>query len=234
MCDFICLKFSSFKNSVCRPPSPGSLPAVYSLSWATTPYHLALWFQSSYTMSYSSAHHAVSSLGTKPIAFNAFLLVHDEFLAQSRYVCARSRSLWPYGIFQARILKWVAISFSRDLPNPGIEPAPLHHPQADSWPLSHQEGSVSLVTLSCLALGEPMDCSSPVFSVHGILQARILEGIVNPFFRGSFQPRDQTWVSCIAGRFFTIWATKSAPQCRYFPNYRRYQSGYHFSFLKYL
>jgi len=44
----------------------------------------------------------------------------------------------------------------------------------------------------------------PGSSVHGILQARILECIAIPFFRGSSQPRDQTQVSCIAGRFFTL------------------------------
>ena len=47
-------------------------------------------------------------------------------------------------------------------------------------------------------------------SVHGILQARILEWVAIPFSRGSPQPRDQAWVSCIAGRFFTIWATDVA------------------------
>ena len=48
-------------------------------------------------------------------------------------------------------------------------------------------------------------------SVHGILQVRILEWAAIPFSRGSAWPRDQTWVSCIAGRFFTVWATKEAP-----------------------
>ena len=52
-----------------------------------------------------------------------------------------------------------------------------------------------------------MDCSLPGSSVHGILQARILEWIANPFSRGSSWLRDHTQVSCIAGRFFTIWAT---------------------------
>jgi len=47
----------------------------------------------------------------------------------------------------------------------------------------------------------PMDCSSPGSSVHGILQARILEWVVIPFSRGSSQPRDQDQVSCTAGRF---------------------------------
>ena len=49
-------------------------------------------------------------------------------------------------------------------------------------------------------------------SVHGILQARILEWAAIPFSRGSSWPRDQTRVSCTAGRFFTIWATREAPK----------------------
>ena len=56
-------------------------------------------------------------------------------------------------------------------------------------------------------LCDPMDCSPPVSSVQGILQARILEWIAIPFSRGSSQPMDQTLVSCIAGKLFTIWAT---------------------------
>ena len=55
-----------------------------------------------------------------------------------------------------------------------------------------------------------MDCSQPGSSVHGILQARILEWVAIPFFKGSFQPRDWIQVSCAAGRFFTIWATREA------------------------
>ena len=50
---------------------------------------------------------------------------------------------------------------------------------------------------------DPMDCSSPGSSVHGILQAGILEWVAIPFSRGSSQPRDQIQVSCNAGRFFT-------------------------------
>ena len=48
------------------------------------------------------------------------------------------------------------------------------------------------------------------YIVHGILQARILEWVAFLFFRGSSQPRDRTQVSCIAGRFFTSWATREA------------------------
>ena len=49
--------------------------------------------------------------------------------------------------------------------------------------------------------------------VYGIRQAQILGWIAIPFPRGSSQPRDQTHVSCIAGRFFTSWATKEAQAC---------------------
>ena len=49
-----------------------------------------------------------------------------------------------------------------------------------------------LVSQSCPILCDPVDCSPPGSSVHGILQARIVEWIVIPFSRGSFQPRDQT------------------------------------------
>ena len=55
-----------------------------------------------------------------------------------------------------------------------------------------------------------MDCSPPGSSIHGIFQARIWEWVAISFSRGSSQPRDQTWVSCIAGRRFTIWATREA------------------------
>ena len=55
-----------------------------------------------------------------------------------------------------------------------------------------------------------MDCSPPGSSAHGILQARTLEWVAMPSFRRSFWPRDQTLVSCIAGRFFNIWAIREA------------------------
>ena len=61
---------------------------------------------------------------------------------------------------------------------------------------------------SCPTLWEPMNCCPPGSSVRGILQTRILEWTAIPFSRGSSQPRDWIWVSCIAGRFFTIWATR--------------------------
>ena len=63
----------------------------------------------------------------------------------------------------------------------------------------------------CSTLCDSMDCSSPGSFVHGILQARLLEWVPILFFGGSSQPRDGTQVSCIAGIFFTIWATREAP-----------------------
>ena len=64
------------------------------------------------------------------------------------------------------------------------------------------------VTRSCSTLCNPMDCSPLGSFVHGIFQARILEWIAISFSRGSSQPRDLTQICCIAGRLFTIWATR--------------------------
>ena len=64
-----------------------------------------------------------------------------------------------------------------------------------------------LVTQVCLTLCDPMDYSPPGSSICGIFQAGILEWVAIPFSRGFSQSRDWTPVSCIAGRFFTIWTT---------------------------
>ena len=65
-----------------------------------------------------------------------------------------------------------------------------------------------LVAQLCPTLSNPMDCSPPGSCVRGIPQARILEWVAIPFSRGSSWPRDQTQVSCKAGRFFTIGSTR--------------------------
>ena len=73
-----------------------------------------------------------------------------------------------------------------------------------------------LVSQSSPTLCDPMEGSPPGSSVHGILQARILEWVAFPFSNpgdpssGSSQPRDQTQVFHIAGGFFTSWATREA------------------------
>ena len=69
---------------------------------------------------------------------------------------------------------------------------------------------VVLVAQSCLNLHSPMNSKPPGSSVHGILQARTLECVSMPSSRASSQPWDQTQVSCMAGRFLTIWATTEA------------------------
>ena len=80
--------------------------------------------------------------------------------------------------------------------------------------ISHVESSIkcmlvlnrSVVSNHC----DPIDCSLPSSSVHGILQARILEWIAMPAYKGSSQLKDWTQVSGIAGRFFTLWAIREA------------------------
>ena len=76
-----------------------------------------------------------------------------------------------------------------------------------SRPLATCENEVKWKFLSRVLLWDSND-----YTVHGILQARILEWVAFPFSKGSFQPRDWTQVSCITGRFFTSWATKEAQE----------------------
>ena len=77
-------------------------------------------------------------------------------------------------------------------------------PDGDENPSQRRWAAVK-VTQSCPTLWDPMD-----YTVHGILQARILEWVAFPFSRGSSQPRNRTRVSCIAGIFFTNWAIREA------------------------
>ena len=59
-------------------------------------------------------------------------------------------------------------------------------------------------------LCDPIDCSTLDSSVCEILQTRMLEWEAIPLSRGSSQPKNRTWVSCIAGLFFTVWSTREA------------------------
>ena len=109
------------------------------------------------------------------------------------------------------------IPSSGDLPDPGIELGPPAL-QADSLPAelprrpqyhSYTESKkndccCSLIVKLCLTLSDPIDCKPSGSSVHGILQARVLEWAAMPSSRGFSQPGDQTQVSHIAGRFFTV------------------------------
>ena len=122
-----------------------------------------------------------------------------------------------HGIFQASILEWVATTSSRasswlrDLTWISCVSCFLNWP-AGSLPLAPPGKPLSfhvcVKSLSRVQLCDPMDCSPPGSSVHGILQARILESVAISFSRGSSQPRDWTRVSRIAGRRFILWATR--------------------------
>ena len=92
---------------------------------------------------------------------------------------------------------------------PSVSWTPPHrHPKCSSCPLRPELRStgpifsVCLITQSCSTLCNPMYCSLPGCSVHGILQARMLEWVAMPSCRASSQPRDRTQLSRIAGRFF--------------------------------
>ena len=142
-----------------------------------------------------------------------------------------------HGIFQARILEWVVISYSRGSSWPRdwtwvsciscISRQVLYHcttweapmlfyilkyylfPCHYIWlhPMLFKDDrilySVMVYLLSHVWLCDPMDCSPPGSSVCGIFLSRVLEWIVISSSWGPSWPRDWTWVSCIAGGFFT-------------------------------
>ena len=116
-----------------------------------------------------------------------------------------------------------------DIPNPGIEPMSLTSPAlaggffttSATWKAwSYVSVCVCVLSVcvhaqcvhvharsvaqSCLALCNPLDCSLPGSSVHGIFQARILEWVAISFYRGYSQPRDRTWLSGTAGRLYCL------------------------------
>ena len=130
-------------------------------------------------------------------------------VAQSCPILCHPIDYAVHGILQATVLGWIAFPFSRGSSQP-----------KDQTQISHSGGrfftvwateSESEVAQSCLNLCDPVDCSLPGFSVHGILQARILEWVTISFSRGSFRPRGQTQVSRIGGRCFNLWANREAP-----------------------
>ena len=83
----------------------------------------------------------------------------------------------------------------------------------------------SEVAQSCLTLCDPMDCSLPGSSVHGIFQARVLEWVAISFSSGSSWPRDGTQVSHIVDRCFTIWATREVNSLNVLVNRKKLRRG---------
>ena len=118
-----------------------------------------------------------------------------------------------HGIFQARILEWVTISFSRrsSWPRDWTQVSSIGGRRFTVWATEETANPLVLQSLamllkfaqSCPTLYDLMD-----YTVHGILQARILKWVAFPFSRGFSQPRNRTQVSRIAGGFFTSWATR--------------------------
>ena len=127
-----------------------------------------------------------------------------------------------HGILQAGILQWVAIPFSRDLPNPGIEHSTtalqanyhLSHQGSPNTEFFRQEYWSGLSFPSPGDLPNPgIEPRAPTLQVDSLLaepqgSPRILEWAAYPFSRGSSRPRNWTGVSYIAGGFFTSWATR--------------------------
>ena len=81
--------------------------------------------------------------------------------------------------------------------------------------LCHRSDQIRSVAQSCPTLCDPMDCSLPGSSIHGIFQARILEWVAVSFSRGSSRPRDWTQVSLTVARCFTIWATREVQELNF-------------------
>ena len=101
---------------------------------------------------------------------------------------------------------------------------PIRDVLSDPWELLRILNKLKLLLLDSLyyipkwsrsvmsGLCDPVDCSLPGSSIHGIFQARILEWVAISFSRRSSRPRDWTQVSRIVGRCFTIWTTREVPK----------------------
>ena len=119
-----------------------------------------------------------------------------------------------HGIFQTRILEWVAISYCRSFTSwatkkdtyfPHLETSPctrciVYYALSILYTLL--VWCVCLVSQSCLTLCESMDCIYEAPLSVEILQARLLEWVARASSRGSSQPRDRAQVSCVAGGLF--------------------------------
>ena len=109
---------------------------------------------------------------------------------------------------------WVISMFSVHsswLPTELVSQERKRKPQCPLWP---SLGSHIYRTSCCRSVAQscPTLCDPMYYTVHGILQARILEWVAFPFSRGSSQPRNWTQVSHIASGFFTSWATRESNQ----------------------
>ena len=128
---------------------------------------------------------------------------------------------WHYKTLKNKpenVYSWEIAWTSRreDTMSENAEEGPRIDSQVDWWRFSIQSQSIKTRKLDVFLFPKPKFQQKPTRdlktqSIHGILQARILEWVAMPFSRGSSQPRHQICVSCIVGRFFTIWVTREAP-----------------------
>ena len=143
----------------------------------------------------------------------AFSVSQHQGLFQWVSSCIRSPKYWSFSFSISPSNEYSGlISFKIDwfdlLAVQGILKSLLQHCNSKAPIL--QYSAFFMVQLSHPYMPTGKNHSPPGSPVHEILQARIVEWVAIPFSRGSFWPRDQTQVSCIAGTFFTIWATREA------------------------
>ena len=105
------------------------------------------------------------------------------------------------GQFQV-MTKWINYTYTY------VHSMGLNYRVSSRVPMLYSEWVSEWSRSSCQTLCDPMDCSLPGSSLHGILQPRVLEWVAISFSTGSSQPRVQTRVSCIPGRRFNLWATR--------------------------
>ena len=129
---------------------------------------------------------------------NGSVIQASSFIELIPSTILRKIGFWPYHVACRILVPW-----------PGLEPA---SPALEAWSLNHWAAKKvkALVAQLCPTLCNPMDCSPPGSSFHGILQARIWSGLPFPSPGDLHNPGIEPKVSYIAGRFFTIWATKEA------------------------
>ena len=135
-----------------------------------------------------------------------FLASVSIFLTEIMLLWGSFLALKILGFIQSLLIE---LSSSESISTSGINPLLCltvsfkgsESPVSSLHPLAFRVEMKVKVTQSCPTLCDPVD-----YTVHGILQARIMEWVAFPFSRGSSQPRDQMQVSRIASGFFTSWA----------------------------
>ena len=153
----------------------------------------------SWSKQFITSHHfsAITQHPPAMLLFSPTVLIphHSLSLLLPLTQDASSLSLWPskLPIFQ----------------NEALDISPILH-RAKGPTYARKKVKESEVAQLCPTLCDPMDCSLPGSSLHGILQAGVLEWVAIAFSRGSSWPRDRTWVSHIPGRRFNLWATREA------------------------